>query len=37
MIHGDLYYQRGQTESHITIWKRHLAADRTSCCRATAN
>ena len=24
-------------ENHIKAWKRHLAADRTSCCRATAN
>jgi len=31
------YCQRGQAENHIKAWKRHLAADRTSCCRATAN
>ena len=24
-------------ENHIKAWKRHLAADRTSCSRATAN
>ena len=28
---------RGQAENHIKAWKTHLAADRTSCCRATAN
>lgn len=36
-IYEDLYYRRGQAENHIKAWKRHLAADRTSCCRATAN
>ena len=29
--------QRGQAENHLKAWKRHLAADRTSCCRASAN
>jgi hypothetical protein len=29
--------QRGQAENHIKAWKTHLAADRTSCCKATAN
>ena len=29
--------KRGQAENHIKAWKRHLAADRTSCSRATAN
>ncbi|MFC7692675.1 transposase [Paeniroseomonas aquatica] len=29
--------QRGQAENHIKAWKRHLAADRTSCSRAAAN
>lgn len=29
--------ERGQAENHIKAWKRHLAADRTSCTRATAN
>ncbi len=24
-------------ENHIKAWKRHLAADRTSCSHATAN
>jgi hypothetical protein len=28
---------RGQAENHIKAWKTHLAADRTSCCRAAAN
>ena len=31
------YCERGQAENHIKAWKRHLAADRTSCSRATAN
>jgi len=31
------YCPRGQAEHHLQAWKRHLAADRTSCCRATAN
>ena len=33
----DLYCRRGQAENHIKAWKRHLAADRTSCCRGPAN
>ena len=28
---------RGQAENHIKAWKGHLAADRTSCSKATAN
>src|SRR5919112_2402190 len=36
-IYEDLYCARGQAENHIKAWKRHLAADRTSCSRATAN
>ena len=36
-IYEDLYCRRGQAENHIKAWKRHLAADRTSCCRAAAN
>jgi hypothetical protein len=36
-IYEDLYCARGQAENHIKAWKRHLAADRTSCCRATGN
>jgi hypothetical protein len=31
------YCARGQMENHIKSYKRHLAADRTSCSRATAN
>ena len=31
------YCRRGQAENHLKAWKRHLAADRTSCSRATAN
>lgn len=36
-IYEDLYCRRGQAENHIKAWKRHLAADRTSCHRAEAN
>ncbi len=36
-IYEDLYCGRGQAENHIKAWKRHLAADRTSCIKATAN
>src|SRR5947209_3490891 len=36
-VYQDLYCGRGQAENHIKAWKTHLAADRTSCCRATAN
>jgi hypothetical protein len=36
-IYEGLYCKRGQAENHIKAWKRHLAADRTSCPRATAN
>ena len=32
-----LYCRRGQAENHIKAWKTHLAADRTSCPKATAN
>jgi hypothetical protein len=31
------YCARGQMENHIKSYKRHLAADRTSCSKATAN
>lgn len=37
MLYEDLYCRRGQAENHIKSWKTHLAADRTSCCRAAAN
>src|SRR5450631_1884025 len=36
-IYQDIYCVRGQAENHIKAWKTHLAADRTSCSRATAN
>lgn len=36
-VYQDVYCARGQAENHIKAWKTHLAADRTSCCRATAN
>lgn len=36
-IYEDIYCRRGQAENHVKAWKRHLAADRTSCCRADAN
>lgn len=36
-IYEGLYCARGQAENHIKAWKTHLAADRTSCSRATAN
>jgi hypothetical protein len=36
-IYEDLYCARGQAENHVKAWKRHLAADRTSCSKATAN
>jgi len=36
-IHEDLYCQRGQAENHIKAWRLHLAADRTSCGKASAN
>ncbi len=36
-VYQDIYRARGQAENHIKAWKTHLAADRTSCCRASAN
>ena len=36
-IYQNIYCQRGQAENHSKAWKRHLAADRTSCSKATAN
>jgi Transposase DDE domain group 1 len=36
-VYQDIYCARGQAENHIKSWKTHLAADRTSCCRAAAN
>jgi DDE family transposase len=36
-IYQDIYCARGQAENHIKAWKTHLAADRTSCCKSSAN
>ena len=36
-IYEDIYCRRGCAENHIKSWKTHLAADRTSCGKATAN
>jgi len=36
-LYEQLYCRRGQAENHIKAFKTHLAADRTSCHRATAN
>lgn len=36
-LYQNLYCRRGQAENHIKSWKSHLAADRTSCTKATAN
>jgi hypothetical protein len=36
-LYEDLYCRRGQAENHIKSWKTHLAADRTSCHRASAD
>jgi len=36
-IYEDIYCRRGCAENHIKAFKTHLAADRTSCTRATAN
>lgn len=36
-LYQDLYCRRGCAENHIKSWKTHLAADRTSCSKATAN
>ena len=36
-VYQDIYCARGQAENHIKAFKTHLAADRTSCCRAAAN
>jgi Transposase DDE domain group 1 len=37
LLYERVYCRRGDAENHIKAWKRHLAADRTSCTRATAN
>jgi hypothetical protein len=36
-LYEGLYCQRRQAENHVKAWKAHLAADRTSCTKATAN
>src|SRR3954452_17732503 len=36
-LYEALYCRRGQAENHIKSWKTHLAADRTSCHRTSAN
>ncbi len=36
-LYGTVYCRRGTVENHIKSWKTHLAADRTSCTKATAN
>src|SRR6202165_3941559 len=36
-LYEDVYCRRGQAENHIKYFKTHLAADRTSCTKATAN
>ena len=36
-LYEDVYCARGQAENLIKAHKRHLASDRTSCTRATAN
>ena len=36
-IYEALYCRRGQAENQIKAWKRHVAADRTSCHRAGAS
>ena len=37
VLYEDIYCRRGQAENHIKSWKTHLAADRTSCTKGTAN
>lgn len=36
-LYEAVYCRRGVAENHIKGWKAHLAADRTSCTKATAN
>ena len=36
-LYEEVYCQRGCAENHIKSWKTHLAADRTSCSKASAN
>src|SRR3954462_7765126 len=37
VLYDEVYCRRGDAENHIKSWKTHLAADRTSCTKATAN
>src|SRR3954453_4929064 len=37
VLYEDVYCRRGDAENHIKAWKTHLAADRTSCPKASAN
>jgi Transposase DDE domain group 1 len=37
VLYEDVYCRRGRAENHIKSWKTHLAADRTSCTKASAN
>ena len=36
-LYEDVYCRRGHAENHIKSFKTHLAADRTSCTKASAN
>ncbi|PWL29667.1 IS1380 family transposase [Marivita sp. XM-24bin2] len=36
-LYEKIYSARGQAENHIKGWKTHLASDRTSCNKASAN
>ncbi len=36
-LYEEVYCRRGQAENHVKSWKTHLAADRPSCAKATAN
>jgi hypothetical protein len=36
-LYEKVYSARGQAENHIKAWKTHLASDRTSCSKASAN
>src|SRR3977135_4372934 len=37
VLYEDVYCRPGWAENHIKSWKTHLAADRTSCTKASAN
>src|SRR3954453_7689599 len=37
VLYEEVYCRRGAAENHIKAWKTHLAADRTSCPKASAN